>query len=43
MISQYIGLCFTAGRGLDIKPYSKGIDTGCVVSVIIMESLHIDC
>jgi hypothetical protein len=22
----------SAGRGLDIKPYSKGIDTGCVVS-----------
>jgi hypothetical protein len=21
-----------AGRGLDIKPFSKGIDTGCVVS-----------
>jgi hypothetical protein len=23
-----------AGRGLDIKPFSKGIDTGCVVSRI---------
>lgn len=22
----------SAGRGLDIKPFSKGIDTGCVVS-----------
>jgi ATP-dependent helicase/DNAse subunit B len=22
-----------AGRGLDIRPYSKGIDTGCVVCV----------
>ena len=25
-------LTFAAGRGLDIKPFSKGIDTGCVVS-----------
>lgn len=25
-------LTLAAGRGLDIKPFSKGIDTGCVVS-----------
>lgn len=25
-------LMASAGRGLDIKPFSKGIDTGCVVS-----------
>lgn len=29
-------LTVTAGRGLDIKPFSKGIDTGCVVSHSIL-------
>lgn len=26
-----------AGRGLDIKPFSKGIDTGCVVSLSLAQ------
>lgn len=31
MVSKEMRLTHTAGRGLDIKPFSKGIDTGCVV------------
>jgi hypothetical protein len=33
---------YAAGRGLDIKPFSKGIDTGCVVSLPVCSRTSAD-
>jgi hypothetical protein len=38
LASKEMRLTHTAGRGLDIKPFSKGIDTGCVVRASVLFS-----